>query len=121
SPLIPLVTIGVGLVVARGVVAALGSSTMTVSTYTGFLLLALATGAGTDYSVFLLSRYHEGIGEGLSSHAAVVQAGRRVGPVIVASGLTVIATCACLAFADLSMFSTTGPAIAVAVAVTLLA
>src|SRR5947199_6768240 len=50
---------------------------------------------------------------------SVVDAIRRIGPVIVASGFTVIIGSACMVMAKLALFGTTGPAIAVAILVTL--
>jgi putative drug exporter of the RND superfamily len=118
-PLVPLATIGIGLVVARGAVSLLGMSFLPVSTYTATFITALVLGAGTDYTVFLISRYHESMRAGLSSPDAVVDATRRIGPVVVASGLTVIIGSACMVLAKLALFSTTGPAIAVSILVTL--
>ena len=121
APVVPLATIGVSLVVARGVLSALGGSVMTVSTYTGLFVMALVMGAGTDYSVFLLSRYHEARNDWISSDDAAVEAVTRVGPVVLASGSTVALATASLGFAGLSLFRTTGPAMAVAVLVTMAA
>jgi putative drug exporter of the RND superfamily len=118
-PLVPLATIGIGLVVARGVVSLLGMSFLPVSTYTAMFVTALVLGAGTDYTVFLISRFHESMRSGLSPAQAVVDAIRRIGPVVVASGFTVIIGSACMVLAKLALFSTTGPAIAVSILVTL--
>src|SRR3954449_5738061 len=118
-PLVPLATIGIGLVVARGLVSLLGMSFLPVSTYTAMFVTALVLGAGTDYTVFLISRFHESMRSGSSPVAAVVDSVCRIGPVVVASGLTVIIGSACMVFAHLALFSTTGPAIAVAILVTL--
>src|SRR3954469_2396170 len=118
-PLVPLATIGVGLLVARGLVALLGQSFLPVSTYTAMFVTALVLGAGTDYTVFLISRFHESMRSGSFPVGAVVDAVCRIGPVVVASGLTVIIGSACMVFAHLALFSTTGPAIAVSILVTL--
>src|SRR3954463_7346571 len=118
-PLVPLATIGIGLVVARGVVSLLGMSFLPVSTYTAMFVTALVLGAGTDYTVFLISRFHESMRAGSSPISAVVDAVCRIGPVVVASGLTVIIGSACMVLAHLALFSTTGPAIAVSILVTL--
>jgi RND superfamily putative drug exporter len=80
---------------------------------------ALVLGAGTDYTVFLISRFHEAIRGGQEPSDAVVESVRRVGPVVVASGLTVIIGSACMVMAQLALFGTTGPAIAVSILVTL--
>ena len=58
--LLPLVTIGSSLVIAQAVVA--GYSQLTgsgVSNQSIVFLSAIMAGAGTDYAVFLISRYHD--------------------------------------------------------------
>ncbi|HVU74372.1 MAG TPA: MMPL family transporter [Mycobacteriales bacterium] len=118
---VPLVVIGVALGTARGVVAAAGLHGLPVATYTALFVMALVMGAGTDYSVFLIARFHEARADGHDLGPAVVEAMGRIGPAIVASGATVIAGTACLSIAKLQLISTTGPAMAIAVIVTLLA
>lgn len=118
-PIVPLVTIGVALLVARALVSLMGQSFMPVSTFTGTFITALVLGAGTDYTVFLISRFHEAMRGGASADKAVVESIRRIGPVVVASGFTVIIGSAAMVLAALGLFNTTGPAIAVAVFVTL--
>src|SRR5204862_7451044 len=86
-PLVPLATIGIGLMVARGVVSLLGMSFLPVSTYTAMFVTALVLGAGTDYTVFLISRFHEAMRDGQEPADAVAHSIRRIGPVVVASGL----------------------------------
>src|SRR3954454_10365032 len=119
-PLVPLATIGVALLAARGLVAIFGRSFLPVSTYTGAFLTALVLGAGTDYTIFLISRFHEAMREGESAREAVITSVRRIGPVVVASGFTVIIGSAAMVLTSLALFHTSGPAIAVAVFVTLL-
>lgn len=119
-PLVPLATIGVALLAARGLVSIFGRSFLPVSTYTGAFLTALVLGAGTDYTIFLISRFHEAMREGESAKDAVVTSVRRIGPVVVASGFTVIIGSAAMVLTSLALFHTSGPAIAVAVFVTLL-
>lgn len=117
--MIALSTIGVALAVARGVTAFLGEHLFSVSTVTASFLTAVVLGAGTDYGVFLISRYHELRRAGVEPQAAVRTAAAKVKHVIVASAATVAAACACMGFAELGVFSTTGPAIATSVVVTL--
>lgn len=119
TPLVAMTTIGVSLMSARGLVALLGQSVLPVSTYTGTFVTALVLGAGTDYAVFLVSRFHEALRRGKEPRDAVIEATRRIGTVIAASGATVIIGSACMRAAHLALFSTTGPAIAVSVFVTL--
>lgn len=118
--LIPLATIGVAVLCARGVLAALGMHGFKLSSYTGAFIMAVVLGAGTDYSVFLISRFREEFRSGGDAKLAVQVAGGRIGGALLASAGTVILGCSILAFTHLANFSTTGPPMAVAVAVTVL-
>lgn len=120
TPLIPLATIGVALVCARGVVGLLGMHGMALSTFTEAFVTAIVLGAGTDYSVFLISRFQEQLRAGDDPADAVRVAGARVGKVLAASAATVVLGSICMAFARLSLFNTTGPAIAVSLVITAL-
>ncbi|MGP4021352.1 MMPL/RND family transporter [Saccharopolyspora sp. 5N708] len=121
TSLIALGAIGLSLATARAVTALCGLVFFDISTFTASLLTAVVLGAGTDYGVFLISRFHEAVRAGADPVQAVAAATRRVAGVITASAATVMAACAGMAFANVSIFSTTGPAIAVSLAVTLLA
>ena len=57
--LLPLITIGVALLAAQGVVAGLGTLGLSISNQTIVLMTAMMFGAGVDYAVFLISRYHD--------------------------------------------------------------
>ncbi len=78
-------------------------------------------GAGTDYAVFLISRYHDYVRLGADSDQAVKSALLSIGKVIAASAATVAITFLAMIFAKLEVFSTVGPAISVAVIVAFLA
>ncbi|WP_165610896.1 MMPL family transporter, partial [Mycobacteroides chelonae] len=89
---IPLMTVGLGLAVARSIVALLGERDLIeVSIFSVALLAALVLGAATDYGIFLLGRYHEQRRSGVQHEQALVIANRSVAPVIAASGLTIAA------------------------------
>ena len=119
--LVALVTVGLSLALARSATAYFGlKDAFDVSTFTGSFLTAVVLGAGTDYAVFLIGRYHEQRRLGVPAADAARRAGGRVASVVIGSALTVALANACLLFADLGVFTTTGPAIAVSVAVTLL-
>jgi RND superfamily putative drug exporter len=124
SPLtmmLPLLTIGASLMTARGVVSGLSQVGLGVCNETVILMTAMMAGAGTDYAVFLISRYHERIRAGSDSDTAVAEALSAVGKVIAASGATVAVTFLCMSFARLGLLSTVGPALAITVAVGVLA
>ncbi len=59
SPMIPLITIALAYLISRGVVALLGAHALTISMYTNVFLIVVLFGAGTDYCLFLISRFRE--------------------------------------------------------------
>jgi RND superfamily putative drug exporter len=115
--ILPLITIGVSLVTAQGVVAGLGSAGLSISNQTVVLLTAMLAGAGTDYAVFLISRYHDYLRLGATSDEAVRLSLNSVGKVITASAATVAVTFLGMIFTKLTVFYTVGVALAAAITV----
>jgi putative drug exporter of the RND superfamily len=119
---IPLISVGLALAAARPIVAVLGDAGLAeVSLFSVALLAAMMLGAGTDYAIFLIGRYHEGRRRGTPSADALVDACRGVASVIVGSALTIAAALTSLSFADVGMFRSTGIPCAVGVLVAMLA
>jgi RND superfamily putative drug exporter len=119
---IPLISVGLALAVARPVVAALGDRGLVeVSLFTVALIAAMILGAGTDYAIFLIGRYHEGRRRGAGPGDALAAAYRGVAPVIVGSGLTIAVALACLNLASISMFRSAGIPCAIGVLVGMVA
>jgi len=121
SPFIPLATIGISYLISRGVIAYLGSGPLTISMYTNVFLIVVLFGAGTDYCLFLISRFREEMTGATSAAPAVRTTVRAVGETIASSAGTVIVGLAMMVFAELGLYNTTGPAIAIGVGITLLA
>ena len=119
--LLPLITIGISVTAAQGVVSALTQLGLRVSALTIVLMTAMIVGAGTDYAVFLISRYHEYIRSGTDSDLAVRQALRSIGKVIAASAATVAVAFCGMVFTRLPAFTSVGPALAVSIVIALLA
>jgi RND superfamily putative drug exporter len=120
--MLPLVTIGASLFTAQGVVAAISLFTgLAISNQTIVFLSAMIAGAGTDYAVFLISRYHDYVRQGDEFELAVRRALVSIGKVIAASAATVGVTFLGMGFAKLGVFSTVGVALAIAIAVAFLA
>ena len=121
SPIIPLATIGLAYVISRGVVAFLGSGPLTISMYTNVFLIVVLFGAGTDYCLFLISRFREEMSDVNAAAPAVKTTVRTIGETIASSAGTVIVGLAMMAAAELGLYNTTGPSIAIGVAIALLA
>lgn len=113
--LLPVVTIGVSLVVAQQAVAGLGELGLGVGPQSMVLMTAMMMGAGTDYAIFLMSRYQECLRNGLSSDDALVTALTSIGKVIAGSAGTVVIAFLGMSFTKLAVFSTVGPSLAVTV------
>ena len=113
--LLPLVTIAASLVVAQQVVAALGLMGLGLGPQTIVLMTGMLMGAGTDYAIFLFSRYQELIRFGQDNDDALVSALTSIGEVIAGSAGTVAITFLSLWFTELGVFATIGPALAVTV------
>jgi RND superfamily putative drug exporter len=104
-----LLTVGVELSVARGVVALLGhSGAIGLTTFAVSLLTSLAIAAGTDYGIFIFGRYQEARQAGEDRETAFYTMYRGVAHVILGSGLTIAGATFCLKFARMPYFETLG-------------
>ncbi len=128
AALVPLLTIGAAYLVSRGLLGWVAESGVKVSTLIESFVVVLVFGVGTDYTIFLISRYREELARtpdgGRSAASRAVAAERtvaRIGAVIAASAATVIVGLVSLAVARFGLVQTIGPAMALAIAVTLAA
>ncbi|MDV3126100.1 MMPL family transporter [Mycobacterium sp. 21AC1] len=120
--LLPLVTIGSSLLIAQALVAAYSELTGSgVSNQSIIFLSAIMAGAGTDYAVFLISRYHDYLRMGADSDLAVKKAMISIGKVIAASASMVGITFLLLSFTKMGVFRTVGVASAIGIGVAFLA
>ena len=120
--LVPLAGVLIEMLVAKGVIATLGHyGYIELSSFAVNIVIALTLGAGTDYGIFLLGRYHEARQAGESREESFYIAYKGVTPVIIGSGLTIAGACYCLTFARLNYFHTMGPAVAVTMLFTIAA
>ncbi len=119
--LLPLITIGVSLAIAQTVLAGVAQLGLPVTTQTLVFLTGMIAGAGTDYAVFLISRYHDYLRLGAGSDQAVKSALSSIGKVIAASAATVGVTFLGMTFTRLELFSATGPALAIGIGVAFVA
>ncbi len=85
------------------------------------ILIVVLYGIGTDYILFFLFRYREALRQGLDSKTAVSHAIERAGEAIASAGGAVIVAFMALVLSTLGIFRSIGPALAIAVAVTVLA
>lgn len=120
AALVPLLTIGAAFLVSRGVLGFLAQGGWKLSTVLDSFTVVIAFGVGTDYTIFLLSRFREELGRNHRDEAVQV-AVSRIGAVITASAATVVVGLTSMVVARFGLITTIGPALAIVIVVTLLA
>jgi len=120
--LLPLLVVGAAYLIATGIAYLLiEAGWITVNAEGTMLLLVLIFGAGTDYSLLLVHRYREELGNGRAPAAALSTALTESAPAIAAAGGTVIAAMLVLLAADLESTHWLGPILAIGIATMLAA
>ena len=117
--LFPLLVIGLVSQVAVGLIGA-ANKVFDLKTDSSIqvILIVVLFGIGTDYILFFLFRYRERLRLGEDRKDAVVQAVARAGEAIASAGGAVIVSFMALVLSSLGIFKSIGPALAIAVAVT---
>jgi len=120
APLIPVSAIGISVGIAFGLVYVIG----TLFTSIHFLILTLLPvamfGAGSDYCIFLVSRYAEERRLGRGKKDAVERAVTWAGESIATSGATVVIAFGSLAIAGFGMLRSIGIAVMMGISIALL-
>ena len=119
--LLPVMSAGVALATAQGLIYLLARHGLTVNAQSAGILLVLVFGAGTDYALLLTARYREELRRHEDRHEAMAVALRRAGPAIIASAGTVIVSLLTLTIAELASTKSLGPVLAIGVLVALAA
>ncbi|HMC70239.1 MAG TPA: MMPL family transporter, partial [Mycobacteriales bacterium] len=117
--LLPVISAGIALTVAQGVIYLLAKNGLTVNAQSAGILTVLVFGAGTDYALLLVARYREELRRHSDRHEAMAIALHRAGPAIVASGTTVILGMLCLTVAQMNSTRGLGPVLAIGVLIAL--
>lgn len=119
--LIPLLTIAICTFVALNILSICtwipGFHLVSVSRIFAIVMLY---GAGTDYCLFLVSRYREELAEGREEDSALIRSLTKVGGALAASAGTVICGLGLMGLAEHAKIRSAGPAIALGLTIALL-
>jgi putative drug exporter of the RND superfamily len=117
-PLIPLTTIGICLMISRGLLAWMARAGWEISPMVELFLVALLFGTGTDFCLFISWRY----GEHWNPHnpgGAMRVTLKRTFVALMTSAGTVIVGLLLMGTTRFKLFSSTGPSVALGLALTL--
>lgn len=115
--LLPMVTIGLSLMVALGIVGWAASSFLPVNGLVEMFIVVILVGSGVDYCLFLFARFREEMTGHDDVPRAVEVAVSRSGAAILASAGTNAAALATMLLADNRDLYTSGPTIAFAICI----
>ncbi|MFI6761187.1 MMPL family transporter [Micromonospora sp. NPDC050417] len=125
SPIIailPVIAIGLVSQIATGLIAwANQAFDLKTDSSVSAMLIVVLFGVGTDYILFLMFRFRERLRLGEDPKTAMVSAVARAGEAIASAAGAVIIAFLALTLSTLGLFRSLGPALAIAVATTLVA
>lgn len=119
--LVPLLTVALAALVARGLLGFLATGGLELASMMDAMVIVLVFGAGTDYVLFMISRFREELGHHKDQTEAIATTVTRIGPVITASAGTVIIGLLGMMVAQFGMIRTNGPAMALSILIALIA
>lgn len=130
APVVPLTMIGVSYLLSVAVISLLAEAGMQVSALFETFALVIIFGAGTDYGLLLISRFREelALAEDIGLQRTATLRDRTLiattlvlGAVIASSAGTVMVGFSAQGVADFGLYRTMGPAMAIAIGITLAA
>ncbi len=120
--LLPIASIVVVMTASTGIIGwASDRFDLQVDTGVQQLLIIVLFGVGADYFLFLMFRFRERLRAGSEPKQAMIEAVARVGEAITSAAAVVIIAFLALALSSLGQLQAWGPALAIAVGVTLVA
>lgn len=118
--LVPLGAVGVAIGISQALVFVIGSTIAQINYTVTIMLFAVLMGVGTDYSIFIVTRYREERIKGASREQAVHTSVTWAGESIVTSGATVIIAFLAMAIAQFTFVQTMGLLLGMSIVVALL-
>ena len=120
--LLPLLAVSLALQIANALLAfGAQANLFSVGQMSANIATVLLFGAGTDYGLFIASRFREELQHTQDKHEAMRQTMRAVGEAITSSAGTVIAALLTLLLTSLGLYTSLGPTLIIAILVMLLA
>jgi RND superfamily putative drug exporter len=120
--LLPLILIAIVSQVAIGLISDVNKAFhLNADSSISTILVVVLFGIGTDYILFLMFRYRERLRAGEDAKQAMISAVTRVGEAIASAAGVVVVAFLALTLSTLSVLRAIGPALAIAVAATLIA
>ena len=124
SPLlaiVPLIVTGTSLILAQSISAILAKEFgLALNQQVTSIMSILVFGAGTNYAMFIVSRYKEELTREPNRWTAMHAAMSSVGPSIAGSAGTTVVAMSALSFASFGSFKSLGPMLAMAIVVVLI-
>jgi putative drug exporter of the RND superfamily len=130
APLVPLTMIGISYLVSVSLISLFAQAGMQVSSLFETFAIVIIFGAGTDYGLLLISRFREelSLAEDIGlertprlRNRTIVATTLVLGAVIASSAGTVMVGFTAQGVAEFGMYRTMGPAMAIAIGITLVA
>jgi RND superfamily putative drug exporter len=118
AALVPLIAIGMSFLITRGIVGFLAQAGISFSTVTDAYMVVTIFGVGTDYCLFIISRFREEVAQKDLKQGIEVTM-KRISPIILASAVTVVIAFLCLGVSRFEMTKTSGIALAIGIAIML--
>ncbi len=118
--LVPLATIGVSLIISRGVLAWMMLAGWELSPLVELFLIAILFGTGTDFCLFLSWRFAEHLNPSNPAGSMRVTLSRSMTPLVTSAG-TIIIGLLLMGTTKFKLFSSTGPSVALSLALALVA
>jgi RND superfamily putative drug exporter len=115
---LPLLTAGFGILISFALLS-LVANVMDINTFSSQIASMVGLGVGIDYALFIVSRYREGLAQGMDPEAATTRSISTAGRSVVLAGLTVVVALMAMVLAGVPFIDgfAVGPSIAVLIMV----
>ena len=124
TALIPLIVVGIVFQVSQGIIAWIDQGTgdfLKVNGQSTGIMTVVLFGSGTDYCLFISSRFKEELAKTKDKHEAMKKTMKGVGGAVTSAGFTIIVASSILLLCILKSYQSLGPVIGIAVFLMLIA